>query len=85
MSQGVTQGYIEYLKIQGIGYRAALQDQTLMLKLGYSHDIAYRLPPTLKAFLPDPTTIGIYGIDKAQVRQPSSVDHHVLQLFPMQR
>ena len=64
--QGVTQGYLEYLKIQGIGYRAALKDDTLMFKLGYSHDVAYTLPPTLKAFLPDPTTVGIYGIDKNQ-------------------
>lgn len=65
--KGVEKGYLKYLEIRGIGYRAALQDQTLMLKLGFSHDVAYTLPPSLKAFLPDQTTVGIYGIDKNQV------------------
>lgn len=62
--QGVTRGYLRYLRIQGIGFRAALRDQTLTLKLGYSHDLEYTLPPTLKAILPEPTLVGIYGIDK---------------------
>ncbi len=65
--QGVTQGYLRYLRIQGIGYRAALQEQTLTFKLGYSHDITYTLPTSLRAFLPEPTLVGIYGIDKNQV------------------
>jgi hypothetical protein len=65
----VTQGYLRYLRIQGIGYRAALQDQTLTFKLGYSHDITYTLPTSLRAFLPEPTLVGIYGIDKTQVPQ----------------
>ena len=65
--QGVTQGYLRYLRIQGIGYRAALKDQTLTFKLGYSHDITYTLPLSLRAFLPEPTLVGIYGIDKTQV------------------
>ena len=62
--QGVTRGYLRYLRIQGIGFRAALKDQTLTLKLGYSHDVSYTLPPTLRAILPEPTLVGIYGIDK---------------------
>ena len=69
--QGVTQGYLRYLRIQGIGYRAALQEQTLTFKLGYSHDITYTLPTSLRAFLPEPTLVGIYGIDKTQVSHAS--------------
>lgn len=65
--EGVTKGFLVYLRISGIGYRASLTDQTLTFKLGYSHDIAYELPPAMRAFLPEPTLIGLYGIDKNQV------------------
>ncbi|KAK9806564.1 hypothetical protein WJX73_001759 [Symbiochloris irregularis] len=69
---GVTQGYIVYLRIQGIGYRASLKEQTLNLRLGFSHDIAYTLPQSLRAFLPEPTLIGLYGIDKNEVTQAAA-------------
>ena len=65
--EGVTKGFLVYLRISGIGYRATLNDQTLTFKLGYSHDIAYELPPAMRAFLPEPTLIGLYGVDKNQV------------------
>ena len=65
--EGVTKGFLVYLRIQGIGYRATLKDQTLQFKLGYSHDITYELPPAMRAFLPEPTLVGLYGIDKNQV------------------
>ena len=66
--EGVTKGFLVYLRIQGIGYRATLKDQKLQFKLGYSHDITYELPPAMRAFLPEPTLVGLYGIDKNQVR-----------------
>lgn len=71
--EGVTKGFLVYLRIQGIGYRATLKDQTLQFKLGYSHDITYELPPAMRAFLPEPTLIGLYGIDKNQVRIAASL------------
>jgi len=80
--QGVTQGYLRYLRIQGIGYRAALQEQTLTFKLGYSHDITYTLPASLRAFLPEPTLVGIYGIDKTQVQHPPPLRTPPLRTSP---
>lgn len=65
--EGVTKGFLVYLRISGIGYRAAIDGQTITFKLGYSHDIAYDLPSSMRAFLPEPTLIGLYGIDKNQV------------------
>lgn len=65
--QGVTQGYIRYLRIQGIGYRAAISGQIFTFKLGFSHDITYELPSSLRGFLLEPTLLGVYGIDKNQV------------------
>lgn len=70
--QGVTRGFLVYLRITGIGYRASLAGQTLTLKLGHSHDCTYTLPPSLRAVLPEPTRVGIYGIDKNQVTQAAA-------------
>ncbi len=36
--------------------------------MGFSHDVRYTLPEALRAFLPEPTLIGLYGIDKNQAR-----------------
>ena len=44
-----------------------LAGQKLTLKLGFSHDTIYTIPETMRAFLPDPTTVGLYGIDKEEV------------------
>ena len=41
--------------------------QNLTLKLGFSHDTVYTIPETMRAFLPDATTVGLYGIDKEEV------------------
>ncbi len=70
--QGVTRGFLVYLRISGIGYRASLSGQTLTLKLGHSHDCTYTLPPSLRAVLPEPTRVGIYGVDKNQVTQAAA-------------
>lgn len=66
---GVTRGFLIYLKIIGIGYRASLNNDNLLLKLGYSHDIIYKVPSSIKLFLLDPTVICLFGIDKNQVTQ----------------
>lgn len=67
--RGVTRGFLIYLKIVGIGYRANLTHDTLHLKLGYSHDILYKIPPSVKLFLIDPTVICLFGLDKNQITQ----------------
>jgi large subunit ribosomal protein L6 len=42
---GVTQGFTQKLEINGVGYRAAVQGKNLQLQLGFSHDVAYPIPP----------------------------------------
>ena len=71
--QGVTRGFLVYLKIIGIGYRASLENNTLIFKLGYSHDIMYTIPSSVKVFLLDPTEICLFGIEKNQVTQIASI------------
>lgn len=67
--QGVSRGFLVYLKIVGIGYRASIENKTLYLKLGYSHDILYRIPDSVQIFLLEPTLLCIFGIDKNQITQ----------------
>ena len=79
--QGISRGFLMYLKIVGIGYRANLSSkiiqvnlekqniQTLFLKLGYSHDIVYKIPLSIRVFLLDPTLVCLFGIDKNQITQ----------------
>jgi large subunit ribosomal protein L6 len=120
--QGISRGFLIYLKIVGIGYRANLiqnnslsqqnknvfdiidevkkkqvkkdenldssfflqsqiksviqrkietnlETQTLFLKLGYSHDIIYKIPSSVRVFLLDPTLLCLFGVDKNQITQ----------------
>jgi large subunit ribosomal protein L6 len=72
---GVTRGFLVYIRIIGVGYRAQLEGfdkQNLHLKLGFSHDSKFELPPSIRAFLLEPTLICLYGIDKNQVTQIAS-------------
>ena len=51
---GVTRGFLVYIRIIGVGYRAQLEGfdkQHLYLKLGFSHDIKFELPKSIRAFL----------------------------------
>ena len=70
---GISRGFLIYLKIVGIGYRANLIQkgtiQTLFFKLGYSHDIVYKIPASIRVFLVDPTLICLFGVDKNQITQ----------------
>ena len=44
MVEGVTNGYEKRLEIQGVGYRAQLQGDKLVLALGYSHPVEITAP-----------------------------------------
>lgn len=66
---GVTEGFSKTLEITGVGYRAAVQGQSLQLQLGYSHDINYPIPQGIEVKCPKPTEIIVSGIDKQLVGQ----------------
>lgn len=66
---GVTRGFLTSLKIEGVGYRASLNEKSLSLRVGFSHQIYFNVAPSVRVFLLDPTTICLYGIDKNQVFQ----------------
>lgn len=69
---GVSQGFDRKLELQGVGYRAQMQGNTLKLSLGFSHDVDFSLPEGIKVECPSQTEIVISGIDKQKVGQVAS-------------
>ena len=69
---GVSEGFKRKLILQGVGYRAQIQGQTLKLALGFSHDIGFPLPQGISVECPSQTEIIVSGIDKQQVGQVAS-------------
>ena len=67
--EGVTNGFSKHLELNGVGYRAALQGKALKLSLGYSHEIEFDIPDSVKISVPKPTEITINGIDQQVVGQ----------------
>lgn len=41
---GVHKGFCYRLKLVGVGFRAAIKDNKVFLKLGFSHEIIYNIP-----------------------------------------
>ena len=67
MVQGVNVGYTKELELVGVGYRAALKGKQLNLQLGFSHDINFDIPDTVKITVEKQTTLKIIGFDKQEV------------------
>ena len=69
MVKGVSEGFTKKLEINGVGYRAALQGNKLVISAGYSHNVEFDIPAGLKVVLPKNANIEISGIDKQLVGQ----------------
>ncbi len=69
MVKGVNEGFSYTLNLVGVGYRASVAGQKLTLQLGYSHDINYDLPVSVKAKVEKPTEIVLSGPCKQQLGQ----------------
>ena len=64
---GVKTGFTKKLEIVGVGYRAAMQGNTLNLALGYSHPIDIKAPEGIKIAVDQNTKITISGANKQLV------------------
>lgn len=67
MIKGVSEGYGKELEIHGVGFRAAVQGNSLSLILGFSHPVNFALPADIKIEVPKPTQVIVKGIDKERV------------------
>jgi large subunit ribosomal protein L6 len=69
MVQGVVQGFAKDLEIQGVGFKAQLKGKTLVLNLGFSHDIEFPVPDGIKITVAENTKVRVEGIDRQLVGQ----------------
>lgn len=46
---GVTEGFTKQLELNGVGFKMKLQGSTLVLNLGFSHEINYEIPKEVEA------------------------------------
>ena len=67
--EGVSNGFTRKLELVGVGYRAQMKGNQLVLALGYSHDVEFDPPEGVEIKCPKPTEIEISGSDKQVVGQ----------------
>jgi len=72
MVVGVSEGFTRKLEINGVGYRAAMQGNKLILSLGYSHPVEMDVPAGLSVNVENNTNIFITGADKQLLGQFAS-------------
>lgn len=71
MVKGVVDGYEKKLQIEGIGYRATLEGENLVLQIGFTNSIKIKKPQGIN-FLIEKNIITISGIDKGLVGQTAA-------------
>jgi large subunit ribosomal protein L6 len=68
---GVSQGFMRSLTVEGVGYSGEIRGKDLVMRLGYSHEIVVNPPEniTFEVEGRNPTTVRVRGIDKQVVGQ----------------
>jgi len=61
---GVSEQFKLTLMLKGVGYRAAIQDNKIVLNLGYSHSVTIDIPTTISAEIVQNTIINLKSCDK---------------------
>lgn len=72
MVRGVTDGFRKSLELVGVGYRAEKKGNSLVLTVGYSHQVSYPQPEGITITTPAPTQVVIEGADKQKVGQTAA-------------
>ena len=71
MVHGVTKGFERKLEVNGVGYRSEVKNGRLVMQLGYSHPIDYKLPDGISAKV-EKNIITLSGIDKQLLGQTAA-------------
>lgn len=67
MVEGVANGYSKTLDIVGVGYRAEMKGNNVLINIGYSHPVYFMPPDGITVQTTTPTQLVITGIDKQLV------------------
>ncbi len=69
MVTGVTEGFVRTLEVKGVGWKAAVQGNKLVLNVGFSHPVEVIAPEGIKFECPTLTEVNVSGINKELVGQ----------------
>ena len=69
MVTGVTEGFVRALEIKGVGWKAAVQGNKLVLNVGFSHPVEVVAPEGVTFACPTLTEVTVSGINKEVVGQ----------------
>jgi large subunit ribosomal protein L6 len=72
MVVGVTKGFQRDLEINGVGYRAEVKGNELVLALGYSHPVNFPIPDGISVDVEKMTKLSVKGFDKELVGQTAA-------------
>lgn len=72
MVKGVTDGFVKGLEVKGVGWKAQVQGNKLVLNVGYSHPVEVVAPEGIKFECPSLTEITVSGISKELVGQTAA-------------
>ncbi len=70
--EGVTAGFQKDLELRGVGYRAQMKGNNIVMQLGFSHEVNYTPRPGVSLATPKPTLISVTGMDKQAVGQTAA-------------
>ena len=69
MVVGVTAGFVKTLEVKGVGWKASVQGDKLILNVGFSHPVEFVAPAGIKFECPSLTEVNVSGISKELVGQ----------------
>ena len=72
MVTGVTAGFVKALEVKGVGWKAAVQGNKLVLNVGFSHPVEFVAPEGIKFECPTLTDVVVSGISKELVGQTAA-------------
>lgn len=72
MVTGVTKGFERKLDIQGVGFKSEVKGKTLVLSLGYSHQVEYPFPPGITIEVEKGTKLTVKGSDRQLVGETAA-------------
>lgn len=82
MVEGVSNGFTKTLEIHGVGYRATMQGNKLVLNVGYSQPVEIDPFTGVEITVPAPNKIVVQGIDKQKVGEMAAIIRRVRKPEP---
>ena len=82
MVEGVTNGFSKRLQLNGVGYRAELSGDALMLRVGFSHPVRFSPPKGITFEVPDASSVVVRGSDRQLVGQIAADIRKVRRVEP---